>query len=109
MGGRGGSPNATTQAPSRPASQDPALDAIQQAIKDTRKFNQQLVTLEHARVRMAERGFATREQQDAELVRLARERKILLMGRVYQATMTKGERDAELILGGERKGTVMMA
>lgn len=109
MGGRGGAPNATPGQAADAAANDRALDAVRQAIADTRTSNQQLVTLEHVRRRMSGLGISSRQEQDAELIRLARARKISLLPRVYQATMTPGERAAELIFGNERKGAVMMS
>lgn len=119
MGGRGGSgrssaAGATISKPSEAfgaaptSSADPALEAIQQAMMETPESNRQLISLLHARMRMADRGIVRREDQDRELLRLFRARRILLVPYSNQKVMSRGDRDAEISIGNERKGAVMM-
>jgi len=107
MGGRGGSPNPGPQAPAAaqaPAG-DVALQAVESAISEER--NKAVTTMERVRGRLAALGMG-REQQDAELRRLFRARKIILTPVNNQKMMTQAERDARIEVGGELKGLVMM-
>lgn len=111
MGGRGGSPRSIFEQSNIDASKsgDPALEAVAQAIRATPAFNQQLVTLAEVRDLMAQRGITDREQQDAELIRLARAQKILLVPYSNQKVMSPKDWDAQIIFGNQRKGAVMLA
>lgn len=114
MGGRGGSPNATTQAPARKAAPAPAAAApaapqpLQQQIlnaygtAETHHRDPSWVTLAGLRDALPQ---VSRDALDAELKRLDRERIIELSPDNDQKNVTARERNAGFSFGGK---TVVM-
>lgn len=84
---------------------DPVLDAIERAIKAEK--NQYVTTMEVVRQKLSALGL-NREQQDAEIIRLTRARKIGLAPVANQKIMTDSERAARIKFGEDLNGLVMM-
>lgn len=105
MGGRGGSGRGiVAQGPA--ASSDPVFDTVARTIRsDPGAGATSITSLE--RVRNALSGM-DRGEQDAEILRLARARKILLVPASNQKVMSNAERRAEIMFGNERKAHVML-
>lgn len=113
MGGRGGSgrgiaaqgPTASST-PATAAPSDPIFDIVERTIRsDPGAGATPITSLE--RVRNALSGM-DRGRQDAEILRLARARKILLVPASNQKVMSNAERRAEIMFGNERKAHVML-
>ena len=112
MGGRGGSGRSiAAQGPAAPnaaataAAGDPALAAIDRAI--AQESNGSITSLEMVRQEMAKVGITSREQQDAELLRLQRSRQVLMFSMSQQGVMTQAQRDAGIMSGNELRALIM--
>ena len=106
MGGRGGSPNpgpaASTSAPAAApaASGDPLQTDILRVYRQLQaRFNNDWVILTELRARIG----GTREQQDAALRQLVKDRKVRLIPEENQKTLRPVDWAAGINLGGEAK------
>jgi hypothetical protein len=73
----------------------------------TPAYNQQIIEMTAAREALSELGL-NREQQDTELLRLARARKIMLIPSSNQKVLEPEDYAAEIMFGNQRKGAVMI-